>query len=180
MSDSQEKSWFGNPNAPKISRSQYQEEKIDLAGEFISSILYGTHKSPLPAHLPIHGHSIYSAILGIVTILFFKCMAVLSNPVLRKGERIKWGLVSYTVVMFLVVTVQTAMGLDLNSIAYIDNRGFPGIGGELSPGPYGYKKFTVAGGLNVTSMVMFVLNDWLADGLMVSSLFDAAFTYPSV
>ena len=181
MSDSQENSWFGTSNAPKISRSQYHDEKADLAGEFIASILYGRHKSPRPVHLPIHAHSIYSAILGIVTVLFFKCMVALSNPIYRKGEHIKWGLVSYTVVMFSVVTVQTAMSLDFTSIAYINNRGFPGIaGGELPPGPYGYKMFISAGALNVTFIVMFVLNDWLADSLMVSSLFDTISAYPSV
>ena len=101
------------------------------------------------------------------------------NPDHRRGERIKWGLAFYTVAMFSVVTVQTAMNLNITSIAYIDNRGFPGTS-ELPPGPYGYESFIAAGALNVIPNVMFVLNDWLADGLMVSPPFDATFAYPSV
>ena len=111
--------------------------------------------------------------------LFFQCMATMFNPDHRRGERIKWGLAFYTVAMFSVVTIQTAMNLNITSIAYIDNRGFPGTS-ELPPGPYGYESFIAAGALNVIPNVMFVLNDWLADGLMVSPPFDATFAYPSV
>ena len=180
MSSTQEKPWSDNPNAPKISLSVYHFEKASFAGAFICSILYGMHKKSLPTYQSVHVHSICSAILGIVIALFFKCIAALSNPSYRKGERIKWGLVFYTVAIFSVVTVQTAMNLDITSIAYIDNRNFPGIEGELPPGPYGYEMFMAAEALNVIPNVMFLLNDWLADGIMVSSLFDATFTCTSV
>ena len=76
-------------------------------------------------------------ILGITIILFFQCMAALFSPVHRKGEHIKWGLVSYTTVMFLLVTVFTAPNLKILSISYIDNRRFPGVQGVLPPGVYG-------------------------------------------
>ena len=173
MSDSQEKPWSNNPNTPKIPRSLYQYEKANFAGILICSILYGKHKTPLPAHPSIHAHSICLAILGIVIMLFFHCMATLFNPDRRRGEHIKWGLVFYTTAMFFVVTVQTAMNLDIQSVSYIDNRNFPGTTDALPPGPYGYPLFIAAGALNVSPNAMFFLNDWLADGLMVSSPFDA-------
>ena len=74
----------------------------------------------------------------MLTVLFFKCMAALLKPLNRRGERVKWGLVSYTIAMFAFVTVYTAMNLHILSISFIDNREFPGAGGEVHPGPYGY------------------------------------------
>ena len=102
-------------------------------------------------------------------------MAALFNPVYRKGERIKWWLVSYTVVMFSAATVFTWVNIDLLSIAYIDNREFPDEG-KLPPGPYGYQLFISSGALNVATNAMF-LSSWLAEGLLVSSLFGAPFTH---
>ena len=109
--------------------------------------------------------------------LFFHCMAALFNPDHHRGERIKWGLVFYTTAMFFVVTVQTTMNLDIQSVSYIDNCNFPGTKDALPPGPYGYPLFIAAGALNVTPNAMFFLSDWLADGLMVSSLFDTTYPY---
>ena len=117
-------------------------------------------------------------VLGILVALFFGCTIALLNPIHRKGKPVKWGLISYTVVMFSVATVQTAMYLNRVSISYIDNREFPGIGsGWFSPGPAGYQFFISSEALAIVPNVMFALNNWLADGLLVSSLFDAAFTH---
>ena len=116
--------------------------------------------------------------LGFLVALFFKCTAALLNPAYRRGERIKWSLVSYTVVMFSLATIQIAVGTHFQSISYIDNRELPGIVGAISPGPIGYSVFADHETLDILSLVMFFLNAWLADGLSVSSLFDAGFTHP--
>ena len=112
--------------------------------------------------------------------LFFNCMGALINPVNRRGQGIKWGLVSYTVVMFVFVTIYTTMNLNIQSISYIDNREFPGIEGVLPPGPFGYQWFIYSKALCVISNAMFLLNNWLADGLLVGSLFDATFAWPDI
>ena len=112
--------------------------------------------------------------------LFFHCMAALLDPVNRRREGIKWGLVTYTVVMFSFVTVFTAMNLNVQSISFIDNREFPGVEGVLPPGPLGYQFFIYSRALSVIPNVMFLLNNWLADGLLVGSLFDVAFTRPAI
>jgi len=109
---------------------------------------------------------------GIVVVLFFHCMVALLDPGNRKREGTKWGLVSYTVVMFSFVTVFTAMNLNVQSISFIDNREFPGVEGVLPPGPLGYQFFIYSQALSVIPNVMFLLNNWLADGLLVSSVFD--------
>ena len=110
--------------------------------------------------------------------LVFKCVAALLDPVNRKGERIKWGLVFYTVAMLSIVTTQIAIDLHIQSIAYIDNREFPGIEAQVPPGPIGYQILISPKALPTLSRVTFFLNAWLADGLLVSSLLDVAFTHP--
>ena len=102
--------------------------------------------------------------------LFFECMAALFNPNHRRGEGIKWGLVSYTVVMFSLVTVLIAMNLDIQSISFIDNREFPGFDGGQLPGPYGYQWVIGTEAIGVIPTVAFPLTNWMADGLLVRSL----------
>ena len=109
----------------------------------------------------------------MLTVLFFKCMAALLKPLNRRGERVKWGLVSYTIAMFTFVTVYTAMNLHILSISFIDNREFPGAGGDVHPGPYGYFISIYYKAISVVPNAAFCLNNWLADGLLVSPLFDA-------
>ena len=171
------KPWSDNPNAPKIPRFTYFEEKATLAGVFIASILYGTHK-PLPL---THSPSLlnFDFFLGTLVVLFFQCMAGLLDPVRRRKEGIRWGLVSHTIAMFSFATVYTATNLSVQSITFIDNREFPGIEGVFPPGPIGYQWLN-SEVLCVAPDVMFFLNNWLADGLLVSSSYDSVFTWPSV
>ena len=119
-------------------------------------------------------------ILGVVVVLAFKSMAALLSPAYRRGEGIKWGLMCYTATIFSLVTVLTGMNLNIRSISYIDNRNFPGAEGMIPPGPSGYQWFIAPSPLNITPNVMFVMCDWLADGLLVSSLFDAVFAWPGI
>ena len=108
--------------------------------------------------------------------LFFKCMAALFNPDHRGGERVKWGLVSYTVLMFSLVTVETTLLLDVQSLSYINYREFPGFEVLIPPGPYGYQLFISSEAISIVPSVMFLLNNWLADGLLVGPSLDATFT----
>ena len=70
--------------------------------------------------------------------------------------------------MFLLVTVSTGMGLNVQSISHIDNREFPG-NDQFPPGPLGYKEliFTKATCL-FPNLIGLQLNQWLADSLLVS------------
>ena len=105
-------------------------------------------------------------------------MTALFNPIYHRGGGVKWGLVSYTAVMFLLATVLTVMNLDIQSISYIDNRDFPGVEGKTDPGPYGYLVSIYNKAINVTPNAAFNLNNWLADGFLVGSVSAAAFTCP--
>ena len=110
--------------------------------------------------------------------LFFKCMAALLDPIQRRGEGVKWGLVTYTVVMFSFATALTAINLNILSASYIGNREFPGVGDLIPPGPLGYQASISPDALNIVPNVLFILCNWLADGLLVSSLFDPASAHP--
>jgi len=167
-----------DPDAPPIARFSYVEEKTTLAGIFIASILYGTP----PTRLSICTNFNRLVILGVVILLFFQCMAAFLNPVHRRGEGIKWWLVSHIVAMFSFVTVYTAMNLHIQSKSFIDKRK-----DHVSPdstvvgsGPLHYQSNIHGVALGIIPYVMFNLNNWLADGLLVSSLFDAAPTRPGI
>ena len=105
--------------------------------------------------------------------VFFRCMAGLFDPVHRRGERVKWGIVSYTAVMFFLTTVLIAVNFDINSVSFIDNRQFPG-------GPGEYLETVLPMSLNPVADTMAIFNSWLADGLLVSSLFGYALARPGV
>ena len=109
--------------------------------------------------------------LGMLVVLFLRCMAALFDPDHQRGKSTKWGIVSYTVAMSSVITALTGVQLDFQSICYIDNREFPGVGDTLSPGPLGYQSSIFFGTLAVGNDILFFLNGWLADGLLVGSLF---------
>ena len=175
MPDSQEwPPWSDSPNAPNISYRTYFDEKTNFNGSLLSSILYGTPDSLLPIPPSVRAHTMFP---GIVIVVFFQCMAALFNPVYRRGEPIKWGLVSYTVVMFSLATVQTVLNLHIFSISYIDDRKFPGFDG-VPPGPLAYQLLAYTRPVGLAAFVMYPLSNWLADGLLVSFPLDVAFPHP--
>jgi len=105
--------------------------------------------------------------LGIVVVLFFQCITALFDPANRRREGTKWGFVIYTVLMFSFVTIFTGTISYVLSTSFIDNREFPGVGDKVPPGPIGYKFFIYPKVITVISGLTFLLNNWLADGLLV-------------
>ena len=87
----------------------------------------------------------------------------------RTRRDIKWGLVIHTVLMFSCATIYTVGGIYPGSISYINNRGFPGTS-RLPPGPFGYQYLIGADPFGSLCFFVIYLNQWLADGLLVSSL----------
>lgn len=64
--------------------------------------------------------------------------------------------------MFSIATVYTAvLTLNFLSISYIDKREYP-------DGPWGYQFYVVAQAVVVAPEFLSLLNQWLADGLLVS------------
>lgn len=143
MSDTSAEPWSDNRYAPQIPLWAYIGEKSNLAGTMIGAMSY-----------------------GVVVVLFFHCMGALLDPTNRTNKGIKWALVAHTVATFLFVTVATGMNFDYQSIAYIDNREFPGTSGH-APGPIGYQDSIFAHADNVVPNIMFLLNTCLTDGLLL-------------
>lgn len=101
-------------------------------------------------------------------------MGVLLSPSYRTRKGVRWGLVAYTATSFTFVTLFTALNLDVQSISYIDNREFPG-NDELPPGPLGYQYLIYSKAITIVPNLMFLLNNWLADGLLVSPVSSSVF-----
>ena len=95
MSDSQEQPDTNNSNAPKIPNHLYYEEKTYFAGIIVGSILYGTLKASQSAHPLSFCAQFVRLILGVLIVVFFQCIVALFNPVNRRRDGLKWGLVSY-------------------------------------------------------------------------------------
>jgi len=105
-------------------------------------------------------------------------MVALLKSAHRREEGIKWWLIFYTVAMFSFVTVYTTVNLHIQSNSFIDNR--KDYGPEDLSGPLSYQAEIRQMPLGYVPNAMFNLNNWLADGLLVSSLFDAAPARPGV
>ena len=104
-------------------------------------------------------------------------MSVLLSSAYRTRRGARWGLVAYTAISFSFVTIFTAANLDIQSISYIDNREFPGTD-QQPPGPLGYQYLIYSAPLSIVGNLMFVLNNWLADGLLASSAYYSIFGPP--
>ena len=130
-------------------------------------------RHPQPHNRPYLLTPFTRVILGIAIVLFFKCITALFNPDHRRGEPIKWGIVSYTMLMFSLMTVGMAAQFCVHSISSIDNREYPG-------GPLGYQPVIISEAISVIQNVAYTLSNWLADGFLVSHSFDAAFTHPGI
>lgn len=95
-------------------------------------------------------------------------MSALLNSVNRPRGSIKWGLAAHTVVMFSLVTIGTGIDAHILRNSFIDDRAFPGAD-AIPPGPLGYQVTLFDKAINVASGCIFILNSWLADGLLASS-----------
>jgi len=106
--------------------------------------------------------------------VFFQCMASLLDPVKRKWEGVKWGLIFYTMVMFSCATIVIGTANNIASVSFIDNRGFPGVEGVSPPGPLGYQRTICSGVAGIAPIFVSSLSYWLADGLLVGHFFGPA------
>lgn len=167
MSDPTRMVWSENPNAPRIPHSVYRWEKSAAAGCIIGSILYGMLTRTYATHTSVPAHFVLlPLLLGIAITLFFQCMGTLLGPDNRMKKGVKWGLVAHTMVMFSFTSIACVIEGRGRIISYVDNREFPGVEGEFPPGPYGFLSER-HGPTTPIGILMFPLNQWLADGLLV-------------
>ena len=65
-------------------------------------------------------------------------MNALLNPADRPRTGVRWPFVVHIVAMFSFATVIMVAACVSASTSFVDNRGFPGAGYPLLPGPLGY------------------------------------------
>ena len=90
-------------------------------------------------------------------------MTTLLNPANPIRKHIRCALVAHTVALFLFLTIPFGTEFDYLSNEYINNREFP-------PGPIGYDGLLSLKASTTVLNAMFPLNQWLADGLLVSPI----------
>ena len=93
-------------------------------------------------------------------------MGAFFDPVNRAKGGTKWGFIAHTAAMFSLATIYTAMSSNIQSISFIDNREFPASVNGV-PGPVGYQFFLHSKAIGIAPTPMILLNNWLADGLLV-------------
>lgn len=132
------------PGSPGKPYSQYIAEKGNFAGMLLGAIFY-----------------------GIVAALFFHCVDTLLKPLNRVRRGAKWGLIAYTIVIFSLATIGTAMNLDVQSLSYIDNRFFPGTDSSLPSGPLAYQASIDSSILDIVPRITFLVNNLLSAGFLL-------------
>ena len=78
-----------------------------------------------------------------------------------------WWLTAHTVAIFTAFTIFTVTSLAMLSTCYIDDRKFYGTDTTLT-GPWGYFQHVLYWkAINLIPNTMLLLNNWLADGILV-------------
>ena len=129
------------------------------------------------AHSSAHTQLVHStSFLGILIILFFRCMGAMLN---RTRGDIRWGLVALTAAMFSFTTISLVSYLNTLSISYSHDPNFPRPPGAPGPQPgpngppgpppghLGFQVFICSMPCSIIAYIMLPLNQWLADGLLV-------------
>ena len=155
--------WSTNPYAPQILYWPYFAEKVNSKRSLLDAIVHS-----MTAPRPFYLYSLRFIIIGITIVMFFQRLGAIFSSTNRARAGTNWGFFAYCMATFSFVTIYTAMNLNLQSISYIDNRGFLG-NDQAPPGPLGYQWLIHNSGLSIVPNFMFMLNNWLADGLLVSS-----------
>ena len=99
-------------------------------------------------------------------------MTSLLDPERRPKGGIRWGLVAHTMVLFSVATAFALSNLNLQSVSYVDNREFPDMGDGF-PGPFNWQFFVYNKPIVFFPSIMFIINTWLTDGLLVCSTIES-------
>ena len=124
---------------------------------------YSTVHWPTCQSICTHTLSTRPAALGIAIVLFFQSLDALLHP--TKGK-IKWGFVVHAVAMFSSLTISITIILNQLSISFIDDRDAAIITDASGKSPP-FQVLVSTPTTHLVSGLMFPLNQWLADGLLV-------------
>ncbi|EPQ61278.1 hypothetical protein GLOTRDRAFT_125003 [Gloeophyllum trabeum ATCC 11539] len=95
---------------------------------------------------------------AVHALLFFKCAFILLDRRSSPKSNLRW--LVYVSLLFVVATVQVGASIKFMQMTWIDNRNFPG-------GPAMYIQMVFSAWINTVSNVAYVINNFLADGLLI-------------
>jgi hypothetical protein len=99
--------------------------------------------------------------LGILFTLFVQCVYLLRNSVVARTKQAKM-LSVYSFVLWVLATLGIAGNIKFIQMTYIDYRNYPG-----GPNAFTFDFYTLP--INMLGLVVYVLMNWAADGLLVRS-----------
>lgn len=142
--------------APDETSSEIWVERALLAGAGIGNIAYG-------ATIALASCDVINEplITGIHIVLFLMCFATLWKGRVRSSKS-TYGMLIYISSLFILGTIGNASQMRIVQEAYIDNRNYPG-------GPGAYDVYDGSVLTNVLGTAAYIINAWLADGLLVRS-----------
>ncbi|KAK1222835.1 hypothetical protein PQX77_014257 [Marasmius sp. AFHP31] len=109
-------------------------------------------------HYDFAGIQLSEIFYGITIVLFFQCMVALLRP--RNGRKPNYSLALYTLVLFGLGTTFTAINGRLLQLAFVDNRAIEG-------GPEAWQLLNYSTARPLTANTVFIIANWLADGLLL-------------
>lgn len=129
------------------------------------------HRWPFSWHYSLRYVLIYFSLLkgclivlliseGVHLTLFIWCFHLLLR---KKKSRSEYLLMIYVVLLFIMGNIGNGTNIKVGELTFVDNRNFPG-------GPNEY--FSQGGGtVGLTCNVIYIINTWFQDGLLVKNLF---------
>ena len=129
-----------NPWAPAESESAIVAERAWLQGDMLSAVAYGAQ-----------------------LVLFCLCFRLLYNQLSHNNSRSTLSILLFLCVAFILGTLFMASIADFAQLSFIDNRNFPG-------GPEAFESEMNTNPIELMGNVVFTLQNWLCDGLLVSAL----------
>jgi hypothetical protein len=113
----------------------------------------------------LQGVVVSSVAFGVVVTLFFMCFSVLyRQTATRVRSRQRIILWVYICVVFILNTLFIAANSQFTQLAFIDDRNYPG-------GPAQFENDMWSIPIDEVNNVVFVLQNWMNDGMIVSVVF---------
>ncbi|KAG6826140.1 hypothetical protein H0H92_000995 [Tricholoma furcatifolium] len=110
----------------------------------------------------LEGAIILGVAYGAELVIFIMCFTLLVQQTTRANFRKNIALIAYISALFICSTLFIAANSEMTRLAFVDNRNFPG-------GPSAYEELMFSIPVDNLGNVVFVIANWLADGLMVSA-----------
>ncbi|KAG6810538.1 hypothetical protein H0H92_011425 [Tricholoma furcatifolium] len=108
----------------------------------------------------LEGAILLGVAYGAELVIFIMCFTLLVQQTTRSNLKKQIPMIAYISALFICSTLFIAANSEMTRLAFVDNRNFPG-------GPSAYEEVMFSIPVDNLGNVVFVIANWLADGLMV-------------